>query len=330
MTTPCRSCWCNCALVADTEISAIDNLEDNLAPLDKNVLKIRELISSLELCHHKADRWVENIIQAIGEGKTSKGLGTRTPGQLHSSELIWKNAINVLSDWLAGVPSSTSPLTIGSIPSSTLIASLGERNPLKEWQVLRVMDKIRESVHWPLAQENPHKKYQWMILVEDNSEVTYRRECPSYFKSQEAFWRSTVETFIHDQEYQKDAKLSLGLAIDMLWPCHWNFPENLKIVLQAIGGNLHPTQAFAACGRNLTPLPIQDRLEVICHTLKSFMGEPVADTAVDRRILEQLGEATEVKRWLVASLLKTIQLQLRPQAEIKAACSLAGPDWLNV
>ena len=77
MAASCRSWWRNCALEADSEISAIDGLEDQIAPLAVNVSKIRELISSLELCHHKAERWVNNIIEAIGEGETAKGLGTR-------------------------------------------------------------------------------------------------------------------------------------------------------------------------------------------------------------------------------------------------------------
>ena len=74
MTTSCRSWWRNCALEADSEILAIDRMEDGIVPIPENVSKIRELIASLELCHHKAERWVANIIEAIGAGGTSKGL----------------------------------------------------------------------------------------------------------------------------------------------------------------------------------------------------------------------------------------------------------------
>ncbi|MHC4659558.1 MAG: hypothetical protein ACYS83_10370, partial [Planctomycetota bacterium] len=69
MTTSCRLWWCNCALHADLEIMAIDAMLDHISPISANVSKIRELISSLELCHHKADRWVYNIIEAIGAGE---------------------------------------------------------------------------------------------------------------------------------------------------------------------------------------------------------------------------------------------------------------------
>jgi hypothetical protein len=52
---------------------AIDGMEDRIAPIGANVSKIRDLVSSLELCHHKADRWVYNIIEAIGAEETTKG-----------------------------------------------------------------------------------------------------------------------------------------------------------------------------------------------------------------------------------------------------------------
>ena len=73
---------------ADSEILDIDRWEDEIAPIAQNVATIRKLISGLELCHHKAVRWVDNIIEAIGEGKTDKGLGTRRPDQRHSIEEI--------------------------------------------------------------------------------------------------------------------------------------------------------------------------------------------------------------------------------------------------
>ena len=65
-TPPCRECWANCGVEADEEMREIDRLEDELSPLPENVTRISKLISTLELCHHKAERWVTNIIEAIG------------------------------------------------------------------------------------------------------------------------------------------------------------------------------------------------------------------------------------------------------------------------
>ena len=39
--------------------------------------------------------------------------------------------------------------------------------------------------------------------------------------------------------------------------------------------------------------------------------------------------STEVKKWLAASLDKTIRLQLSPPAELRAMSALAGPEWIN-
>jgi hypothetical protein len=329
MTTSCRSWWRNCALEADTEILAIDRMEDRIAPIGPNVSKIRELISSLELCHHKADRWVHNIIEAIGAGDTTKGLGTRSPGKQHPSETVWKNACAALSAWCAGCPSTKVELPIDTVPASRLLACLGERSALKEWQVQRVVEKIREDIHFPESCDDPTAQYVWILLGGGDYEAAYRSGCPEYYKEHEDFWLTTVQTIVHDTENGDEAELSLGLAIDMLMPCHWRFVENLRIVLDAIGGKLNPQQPFAACARNIALAPIRARMEVVSNTLKVFCGEAEAGQEVDRGVLAALGEPTEVKEWLAASLRKTIRLQLNPPAKLRAMSALAGPDWIR-
>ena len=132
MTTSCRSWWRNCALKPDPEILAIDRAEDALAPLDANVARTRELISSLELCHHKAERWVRNILEAIGAGETRKGLGTRSPWEQHPAESVWQNACAALSAWVAGCSGAAVDLTVDTVPASRFLACLGDRSPLKE------------------------------------------------------------------------------------------------------------------------------------------------------------------------------------------------------
>jgi hypothetical protein len=329
MTASCRSWWRNCVLEADSEILAIDRLEDHIAPLDPNVAKIRVLISSLELCHHKAERWVENIIRAIGAGETRKGLGTRSPGQEHPAERVWQHACAALSAWCAGCPSAKVDLLIDTVPASQLLACLGERSPLKEWQVQRVVEKIREGIHFPQSCDDPTAQYEWILLSGGDYEAAYRSDCPEYYKEHEDFWLTTVRTIIRDTENGDEAELSLGLAIDMLMPCHWRFVENLEIVLEAIGGRLDSGKPFAACGRNITLVPIRRRMEIVSNTLKVFCGDPESDQEVDDDVLASLGEVTEAKRWLATSLDKTIRLQLSPPADLRAMSALVGPDWIR-
>lgn len=329
MTTSCRTWWRNCALHADSEILDIDRVEDHLAPISPNISRVRELISSLELCHHKAERWVCNIVEAIGAGETQKGLGTRPPGQQHPAEKVWKNACAALSAWCAGCPGTKVDLLIDTIPASRLLACLGERSPLKEWQVQRVIEKIRSAIHWPQAFEDPTAQYVWLLLSPDEYELDYRNECPEYYKEHEDFWLKTVRTIIHDTENGHEAELSLGLSIDMLWPCHWRFVTNLQIVLEAINGKLNPGKPFAACGRNITLLPNRERMEIVSNTLKPFTGGLQTKKETDKQILALLGEPTEEKRWLTASLDKTIRLQMNPPAGLRALSALEGPAWIK-
>ncbi len=121
----------------------------------------------------------------------------------------------------------------------------------------------------------------------------------------------------------------MGLAIDLLMPCHWRFVENLRIVLEAIGGKLNPDQPFTACARNIALTPIRARMEVVSNSLKVFCGGAESGQEVDRDVLAVLGEPTEVRKWLAASLDKTIRLQLSPPAELRAMSALAGPEWVK-
>jgi hypothetical protein len=329
MAGSCRSWWRNCALEADPEILDIDRMEDGIAPLSANVSRIRQLISSLELCHHKADRWVGNIIEAIGRGETVKGLGTRPPGRHHPVEDTWRNACAALSAWCAGRPSASVDLSIGSVPAARLLAGLGERSRLKEWQVQRVIEKIRSVIHWSAERDDPAAHYEWMLLGGGEYEAEYRGRCPEHDKEHEEFWLATVRTIIHDTEGGDEAELSLGLAIDMLWPCHWNFVQNLQIVLEAIGGKLRPPTPYAACGRNLALVPFEGRMQVVSDTLRAFCGQSGSAGEVEAQLKTLLGDPTEVKRWLAASLDKTIRLQLNPPADLRAASALAGPAWIK-
>jgi hypothetical protein len=314
---------------SDSEILAIDKMEDCITPMGENISRIRELISSLELCHHKAERWVINIIDAIGSGETSKGLGTRSPDQKHPVENVWQNTCHALSKWVAGCSGTSMDITIDTVPASQILVPLGKRSPLKEWQVQRVIEKIRSVIHWQQSGNDPTYKYEWILISGGEYESFYRCQCPEQYKDHEEFWLKTVQTLIHDTVNGDEVDLSLGLAIDMLWPCHWNFVENLQIVLGAIGGRLYPDMPFTACGRNIFLLPIRHRMEIVSNTLKIFCGSSESIQKMDRDLLAHLGELTEAKKWLTASLEKTIRLQLNPPAGLRAISALTGPDWIR-
>ncbi|MGI9288541.1 MAG: hypothetical protein ACR2P1_24360, partial [Pseudomonadales bacterium] len=80
--------WDNCG-TTDRETAALDRIEVTLGPLAENVRQTRALIGGIEMCHHKAERWVERIIDAIGSGQPGGGLGSRSQGQRHPIETSW-------------------------------------------------------------------------------------------------------------------------------------------------------------------------------------------------------------------------------------------------
>ena len=119
-----------------------------------------------------------------------------------------------------------------------------------------------------------------------------------------------MQTRIHDTVDGQAAEISLAVAIDLMFPCNWSFVDNLEIVLGAIGGELQSTRPLAACARNIRNAPIRERMRTVCRTLQSALQNQRSANDVDGALLEMLGDITGPRRWLVASLDKTIRLQL--------------------
>lgn len=309
-TPPCRECWANCGVEADEEMREIDRLEDEASPLPENITRIRKLISTLELCHHKAERWVMNIVEAISTGDTAKGLGTRPAGEIHPAERGWIHACAALSAWCAGQPAESVEIQIGDCSGRCLLSKLGQRSALKEWQVQRLIQRIREFIGWPRSTSHADSVYVFMEQCGANWEPPGDAECPEYYREHEDFWKQTMQTRIHDTENGEASDISLAVAIDLMFPCNWNFVDNLAVVLEAIGGQLHTAQPLAVCARNIAHAPIRERMQTICRTLQYALQNQRSQNDVDDRLLELLGGITAPQRWLVASLDKTIRLQL--------------------
>jgi hypothetical protein len=316
-------------VAADAEMLEIDAMEDALSPVDEGTEQVRELISSIELCHHKAERWIHNIIESIGAGGSDKGLGTRSPGPLHEAEEIWAAASRVLSNWCMGRGPDPADGAIGDLPAAALTERLGARSPLKVWQVERVISKIDSLMYFPPPTSDPSAGFTWLLLYDDDGEPAYRKECPDPYADHEEFWRATAKTIIRDTHEGRDAPLSLALAVDMLWPCHWDFTANLEIVIAAIGGDLETGRPFAACGRNIGRLPGRDRYESLCRSLRAFVLGSTLEVDTDPEVVASLGPPTLEKRWLAASLEKTIRLQLDPHDALRDLFLLPGPSWIH-
>lgn len=305
--------WDNCG-TTDRETAALDRVEGALGPLAENVRQTRALIGRIEMCHHKAERWVERIIDAIGSGQPSGGLGSRSRGQHHPIETSWAAACEALAAWRNGQTGHAEDRVARSSRFKEMTSVLGTPSDLKRWQVARVEHRIRSYIGWP---ENYHYPFMVEPLITDLSAAV----CPPEYQDDEGLWRETVDTVLHERSdnldrdgyiarsgYLESADISLAIAIDMLWPCNWNFETNLYTVLEAIGGQTVLGRPFAACARNIRRAPVLHRMEALCCTLDAY-GVDEQHGAFSS-VHQRLGAVTPERKWLTASLAKTIRLQL--------------------
>ena len=307
----CRPYWQNCgafydeSLLADKEILAIDAMEEAIESLDEETTKIRGLITGLEPCYHEVDIEAERIIKAIGSGQCPPESNERPPKRKKELE----DCYQILSRWSEDTSVKDIDSELGSISAEKLLSYIGQANPLKVWQVERIVDKITEA----LDRSQP---YHMMVLDLGDYGEPGARPVGDYYKDAAEFVQQTKETIIHDTVDGREAKMSLAMAIDMLEPCNWNFAGAIATLLKAIGGDLHPERPYVCHQRNLKMSPLCDRMRIISNTLGAFWKGEETDETMDRDILASLGEATEVKRWLAASLDKTIRLQLEAPSDI--------------
>ena len=299
MDNPCRSCWQNCGLEADAEMLEIDEREDAMAPLDEQTTQIRTLITRYEACYHEADKEAERIVGAIGTGQCPAKSDERPPERKRELE----NCRRMLSRWAEEPGLRCIDLDVGGIGADGLLNSIGPATPLKIWQVQRIVDRVTFAL-------DPNRPYHNMALGLDGHGEPTANPAGEHYKDHPPFLEQTKGTLIHDTVEGQKARISLAMAIDLLFPCHWDFAGSVAVILRAIGGDLHPERPYACCARNLKLSPLYDRVRSISNTLGAFWREERSPDDVDANLLAALGAVTPEKCWLAASLDKTIRLQL--------------------
>jgi len=301
----CRPWWRNCVEEADEEILAIDKMEEAIEPLDEETTKIRGLITGMEMCYHEADIEAERIIKAIGSGRYPPESNERPPQRKKELE----DCYQILSRWCKDTTVREIDSDLGGISAKKLLSYIGEASALKVWQVERIVDKVTEAL-------DRSRPYHMMVLDLGDYGEPGARPVGDHYKDAAEFVQQTKETIIHDTVDGQEARMSLAMAIDMLEPCNWDFVGSIVTLLKAIGGNLHPERPYVCHQRNLKLSPLCDRMRTISNTLGAFWKEEEeTDETIDRDTLASLGEVTEVKRWLAASLDKTIRLQLEAPSD---------------
>jgi hypothetical protein len=304
-----RDCWLNCygpddkRFLEDKEIPAIDVMEDAIAPIDDHTKAVRQVITRFELCYHEADKEAESIIEAIGTGRLPVESSERPPKR--KKEL--QNTQRILSGWCK--KQAVKDLDLGGIKADKLLSYIGERSPLKVWQVERIVDRVSYAL-------DSNHIYHWLKMetTDVDEPDTYQPE--KYYEKETAFFEKTRKTIIHDTVDGHKSEVSLATAIDLLMPCHWNFVGSVAAILKAIGGDLHPNKPLTCCARNIKLSTLCDMMMNISNTLQAFWKGDSAIEDIDRNISSILGELTPEKRWLAASLDKTIRLHLSLPFEV--------------
>jgi hypothetical protein len=305
MTDKIRSCWWNCyapdddSFLDDKELLAIDAIEDAITPLDEQTAAIRQLITRFELCYRAADEEAERIANAVSTGSVPAESSERSPER--KAEL--ENSRRILSQWCENQNVEDVDLNVGGISAEALAGFIGEPSPLKIWQVQRIVERVGEAL-------DPNQHYYRMAIDVGDYGEPGTGSVGEHYKDNADFLAKTRKTAIHDTLEGRKSKVSLAMAVDLLMPCHWDFVGALVAILKAIGGNLHPVEAFPCCARNVKLSPLCDRVKIISNTLGAFWKDENRVEEIDRELLAALGAPTPVKRWLAASLDKTIRLQL--------------------
>ncbi|MFC1635625.1 hypothetical protein ACFL5Z_12350 [Planctomycetota bacterium] len=157
---------------------------------------------------------------------------------------------------------------------------------------------------------DPNRPYYNMALGLGDYGEPAANPAAEHYKENLTFLEQTREALIHDAVDGHEAKISLAMAIDLLFPCHWDFVGAVAVILKAIGGDLHPERPYTCCARNLRMSLLCDPVKIIANTLGAFWREEQSTDDIDADFLSSLGTLTPEKRWLAASLDKTIRLQL--------------------
>ena len=303
-----RPSWQNCFLaddenlLKDDELAAINAMEDSIAPLGDDAVRIRELITGFESCYHEADCQAELIVRAIGKGRPPAESGERPPGRKHQLQ----DCRDILSAWCEDAFDKVKNRGVGGLSAEKLAGFIGDRTPLKKWQVQRIIDQVT----FALDRSRP---YHNMVLNVGNYGEAGAEPVDVHYKDDSDLITKTAETVIHDTVDGSPAEISLALAVDRFQPCNWNFVDNLTVLLKAIGADLHPNGCFACCERNVLSTPLRGRLKVISNTLSAFWKNEETEQQIDDDLLALLGgTVTPVKCWLAACLDKTIRSQLDP------------------
>jgi hypothetical protein len=308
-----RAHWVNCCLEPDGEIIEIDHMEDRLDPKEREQAQgIRRLITRFEVCHWNSDRWLERIVQAIGEGRVPPTSGR--PRAQHPLAQMLICLQRVLACWVARATTPIPQCIILEKTGAEILHSLGTWTPFKAWVVQRLLDGLEHHlrVHrlLPPSELPPARSYSGDLNLDSPNADPYFPDSLDWLaeaRSRKLKTRKEIGDKVQEH--------SLAMLISSPNPCnefYFRFlfalfeylddPENERILPSPFCGNVS--------------LARHRRYGQAINALRAYLGQPPEGSLpLDDTVLSQLGEPNPAKRWLAASLEKTLREQLPPAPE---------------
>lgn len=246
----------------DPEIIQINHLEEKLGKLPDKVRQIRELITRFEVCHFKYHHHLKKIKDSVLSLEPVTDPSEIGINHIQKGEEAWKN-------------DRTGRSKTGQQYLWAIRRWLDEDPQIEN--LAHYNQKLGKKTEKWLGNKNPEKKRLTRLLL---ARLMWD-------------WKSY-------EELKKGGDLEeLELQICRMDICHYAFPANIDLVLQAIG-EMKPVKNFEGCGTfNAT---IRSWIKKELSSLRAILQFLIDGSQSDKNEL--------IKAWLLTCLIKTIKEQV--------------------
>ncbi len=246
----------------DPEIIKINNLEKKLDRAPDKICQIRELITRFEVCHFKYQQHLKKIKDSISNLRPDTDPVKIGINHIQHGESAWKN-------------DKTGRSIIGQQYIWAIRNWLSDNK--QENTPEHYNEKLGQQIEKWLGRKNSDKNRIVSLLI---ARLTWD-------------WKS-YEELQHGGKY-KDLELQV-CTMDI---CHYAFPVNIDLLLQAIG-EMKPAEEFEGCGS-------------FNNSIKTYIEKEfvILNKMIDYHIVAGKSDKNElVKAWLIACLAKTLKEQV--------------------
>jgi hypothetical protein len=255
--------WSNIEISSqDPEIMQIDLFEKKLGRLPGKVLQIRELITRFEACHFKYQNHLQKIRNSVLKLEPETNPAVIGMNHPQKGENAWKGDKTGRS--------KTGQQYIHAIKKWLDDETQTDNATGDEYQ-------IEQMIKAWLGERNDEKARLVRLLAA----------------------RLKWDWKAYEELQQGGLHKELEFQVCRMDICHYNFPVNLNMMLQAIG-NMKPVEAFEGCGsfNDGIRLFLEKEFSLLNKQLQSYMGK-------DRPDRNEM-----IRVWLTACLAKTIKEQV--------------------